>query len=90
MGAAVMEWQTRNIGHPPIALVSPGTMDAFEADWRERAGMPGVELTAHAPAIRTYSRCTILGIELVPDMTVDDGVIAFVGPQWRFMGAIKI
>lgn len=90
MAAAVMEWQTRNIGNPPIALVSPTTMDAFEEDWRERSRMPGVQLTPYAPAIRSYSKCTLLGIELSPDLTVHDGVIVFVGPQWRFMGAIKI
>lgn len=91
MGAAVMEWQTRNIGNPAQSLVSPVDYDAFCQDWRERARMPGVELTLTSPAVRpSIDRVTLLGIGLAPDMSIAEGIIVFCDWQRRVMGAIKI
>lgn len=91
MGAAVMEWQTRNVGNPAQSLVSPTDFDAFCQDWRQRAQLLEINYTASAPAVRpTIDRVTLLGIGLAPDMSIAEGIIVFCDWQRRIMGAIKI
>lgn len=90
MGAAVMEWQLRNVGNPVQSLVSPADYDAFCQDWRTRASMPVVELTPRTPAVRPIERVTLLGIGLAPDSAVQEGIIVFCDWQRRVMGAIRI